>query len=157
MIKSFKYTSLKAETNPERRVLWQGYSMEQKGSWEEYRTILKYFWKGIWSYELTKVLPCENQQGFPSCHWKKNEVGKLHKVIYCFCLILFFIDGGEGGGRGGMESSDLKYKTTSTITQLYMVNPALPSDRRKAKSFIALDCLCLQTLSTFNSTLSSRQ
>lgn len=37
-----------------------------------------------------------------------------------------------------MESSDLKYKTTSTITQLYMVNLALPSDRREAKELYCL-------------------
>lgn len=45
---------------------------------------------------------------FVSC--KRDEVGKIHTVIYCFCLVLVFIDAGEGEGRAEMEGSDLKYK-----------------------------------------------
>lgn len=57
--------------------------------------------------EISKVLL------LVSC--KRDEVGKLHTVIYCCCLILFFIDGGEGGGRPEMEGSDLKYKQAAQL------------------------------------------
>lgn len=46
---------------------------------------------------------------------KRDEVGKLHTVIYCFCLILFFMDDGEGGGRAEMEGNDLKYKQPAQL------------------------------------------
>lgn len=41
---------------------------------------------------------------------KRDELGKLHTVIYSFYLILVFVDHEEGGGRAEREGSDLKYK-----------------------------------------------
>lgn len=93
---------------------------------------LKHFLKSILLHDLTKLLPCENEQELykvlllVSC--KRDELSMLHTVIYSICLILFFVDDGEGRGRAERQGSDVKYKHPEQL-----------------HSFIRLTWFCLQT------------